>query len=127
MVKVLLHIPDLIVDPPPSEVHHLVQLRLIDVDPHKMERQLDAIGTKYLDIWYYDNPRWYCLTDTEKEYTMHKIRLGEFKGHHVAWLEIDGKEWRYPEIVTHIAEVRALLDLNETEHLLEDIYDSDQV
>lgn len=123
MVKVLLHIPDLIIDPPPSEVYHLVQLRLMDVDSHKMERQLDAIDTKYLDIWYYDTPHWYLLTDTEKEYQMHKVRLGEFKGHQTAWLEIDGKEWRYPEIVTHIAEVRSLLDINETEHLLEDIDD----
>lgn len=127
MVKVLLHIPDLIVDPPPSEVYHLVQLRLMDVDPKKMERQIDAIDTKYLDIWYYDNPYWYSLTDKEREYMMHKIRLGKFNGHQEAWLDIDGYEWRYPEIVTHIAEVRALLDLNETEHMLEDIDDSDQV
>lgn len=127
MVKVLLHIPDLNKDPPPSEVYHLVQLRLMDVDPHKMERQVDAIDTKYLEIQYYDTPHWYYLTDTEKEYQMHKVRLGKFRDRQEAWLEIDGKEWRYPEIVTHIAEVRALLDLNETEHLLEDIDDSDQV
>jgi hypothetical protein len=126
MVKVLLHIPDLNEDPHPSEVYHLVQLRLMDVDPHKMERQIDAIDTKYLEIQYYDTPHWYSLTDTEKVHQMHKVRLGRFTNHD-SWLEIDGKEWRYPEIVTHIAEVRALLDLNETEHLLEDIDDSDQV
>ena len=127
MVKVLLHFPDLNEDPRPSEVYHLVQLHLMDEDPKKMERQIDAIDTKYLEIQYFDNPHWYCLTDTEKEHRMHRVRLGEFKDHHSAWLDIDGKEWRYPEIVTHIAEVRALLDLNETEHLLEEIDDSDQV
>ena len=58
MVKVLLHIPDLNEDPHPSEVYHLVQLRLMDVDPHKMERQVDAIDNKYLEIQYYDNPHW---------------------------------------------------------------------
>ena len=127
MVKVLLHFPDLNEDPPPSEVYHLVQLCLMDVDPKKMEWQVDAIDTKYLEIQYFDNPHWYCLTDTEKEHRMHRVRLGEFKGHYSAWLDIDGREWRYPEIVTRIAEVRALLDLNETEHMLEDIDDSDQV
>ena len=90
--------------------------------PHKMERQIDAIDNKYLEIQYYDNPHWYYLTDTEKVHQMHKVRLGRFTNHD-SWLEIDGKEWRYPEIVTHIAEVRSLLDINETEHLLEDIDD----
>lgn len=123
MVKVLFHIPDLSVDPPPSEVYHLVQLRLMDVEPKKMERQIDAIDTKYLDIWYYDIPQWHYLTDTDKEYQMHKVRLGQFNSDCAAWLEIDGYEWHYPEIVTHIAEVRALLDVNETEHMLEDIND----
>lgn len=125
MVKVLLHIPDLNEDPPPSEVYHLVQLCLMDVDPKKMECQVDAIDTKYLEIQYFDNPHWYCLTDTEKEHRMHRVRLGEFKDHCSAWLDIDGREWHYPEIVSRIAEVRALLDLNGTEHMLEDMDDSD--
>ena len=127
MVKVLIHIPDLNEDPCPSEVYHLVRLRLMDVAPCEMECQADAIGTKYLDIWYYDSPRWYLLNGDEREYAMHKVRLGKFKDRNESWLEIDGREWRYPEIVTRIAEVRALLDLNETEHMLEDIDDSDQV
>ena len=118
MVKVLLHHRDLMEDPNPSVVVELVQLRLLDVDPHKMERQLDGTGTKYLDIWYYDDPNWKYLGDRMKEHIMHKVRLGRFVDHE-AWLEIDGTEWRYPEIVEHIAEVRSLLDRDKTERMLQ--------
>lgn len=122
MVKVLLHIPDLNEDPHPSEVYHLVQLKLMDVDPHKMERQVDAIDNKYLEIQYYDNPHWYSLTDTEKVHQMHKVRLGRFTNHD-SWLEIDGKEYRYSDIYSHEMEMSAIISDAVARQLIEEITD----
>ena len=122
MVKVLLHHQDLMEDPNPSPATGIEQLRLFDVDPQKMERQLDGIGTKYLDILYFDIPNWQSLDAKEKEYARHKVRLGRFTDHE-AWLEINGTVWKYPDIVNHLAEVQVLLDQEKMEMLLKEIDD----
>lgn len=120
MVKVFLHHQDLMEDPNPAPATGIEQLRLFDVDPQKMERQLDGIGTKYLDILYFDIPNWQSLDAKAKEYARHKVRLGKFTDHE-AWLEINGTVWKYPEIVNHIGEVQVLLDQERTEMLLKEI------
>ena len=120
MVKVFLTHRDLMTDPRPSRVIHLVNLRMVDVNSRTMECQLDGKDNKYLDIWYYDNPHWREYS----EYLMHKVRIGRFRDHE-AWLEIDGKEWKYQEIVDHFSEVQVMLDQNETEERMKELMEGD--